>query len=91
MLACCLVVAPPQHLAGTLPDVSGLPQLEALVLSGNELTGRLPELPAGMRHVNLDRNSLRSGGPRGASLGEGLGEGGPASAGQVLGVRGGSS
>ncbi|KAL4426254.1 hypothetical protein ABPG77_009869 [Micractinium sp. CCAP 211/92] len=46
------------HLTGGLPDVSGLPQLEALVLSDNELTGGLPELPGGMRHVNLERNSF---------------------------------
>lgn len=47
-----------QHLTGGLPDVSGLPQLEALVLSDNELTGGLPKLPGGMRHVNLERNSF---------------------------------
>ncbi|KAL4436555.1 hypothetical protein ABPG75_003694 [Micractinium tetrahymenae] len=53
-----IISAHSNHLSGGLPDVSGLPQLEALVLNGNEFSGQLPQLPGSMRHVNLERNSL---------------------------------
>jgi hypothetical protein len=48
-----------QRLSGSIPDVGRLPQLQALQLHNNRLTGSLPDMPAAMRNIHLEYNSLR--------------------------------
>jgi hypothetical protein len=48
-----------QSLSGSIPDTSRLPQLQALLLHNNHLTGSLPDMPAAMRNIHLEFNSLR--------------------------------
>ena len=48
-----------QRLTGSIPDMSSLRQLLALQLHNNRLTGELPFMPATMRNLHLEHNSLR--------------------------------
>ena len=47
-----------QNLTGTVPDLSGAAELQAVRLQGNRLGGALPALPPAVREVNLEYNQL---------------------------------
>lgn len=49
----------PQRLTGSIPDMSQLPQLQALQLHNNGLSGGLPPMPEAMRNLNLEYNRIR--------------------------------
>ena len=47
-----------QRLTGSIPDMSGLSQLQALQLHNNGLSGGLPPMPEAMRNLNLEYNRI---------------------------------
>ncbi|KAI3427380.1 hypothetical protein D9Q98_010296 [Chlorella vulgaris] len=46
------------RLNGSIPDLSALPQLQALQLQSNQLSGGLPAMPPTMRYLDLEYNGL---------------------------------